>query len=101
MNIKKIPNISDVVKKPDYNTKIIEIENKITTDHDHDKYITTLDSSKLISENFTAWLAQAKLASKNYFTNFLEKTDFDDELKKLNKNVISNINELNELSKKN
>ena len=54
LNIKKIPNISDVVKKPDYNTKIIEIENKITTDHDHDKYITTQDSSKLISENFTA-----------------------------------------------
>ena len=34
-------NVSNLVKKIDYNTKIIEIENKITTDHDHDKYITT------------------------------------------------------------
>ena len=30
----KIPNVS---KKTDYNTKINEIKNKITTDHDHDK----------------------------------------------------------------
>ena len=29
------------LKKADYNTKISEIENKIITDHDHDKYITT------------------------------------------------------------
>ena len=27
--------------KTDYNTKICEVENKITTDHDHDNYITT------------------------------------------------------------
>ena len=37
----KIPNVSNLVKKTDYNTKISEIENKIITDHDHDKYITT------------------------------------------------------------
>ena len=33
----KIPNVSYLVKKIDYNTKSREIENKITTDHDHDK----------------------------------------------------------------
>ena len=32
------------LKKSDYNTKISEIESKITTDHDHDKYITTQES---------------------------------------------------------
>ena len=37
----KISNVSSLVKKTGYNTKISEIENKITTDHDHDKYITT------------------------------------------------------------
>ena len=37
----KIPNVSNLVKKGYYNTNISEIENKITTDHDHDKYITT------------------------------------------------------------
>ena len=57
----KIPNVS---KKTDYNTKINEIKNKITTDHDHDKYI-------------------------------IRQTDFDDKLK----DVISNKNKLNELSK--
>ena len=33
----KIPNVSNIVKKTYYNTKISEIEDKVT-DHDHDKY---------------------------------------------------------------
>ena len=37
----KIPNVSNLIKKTDYKTKISEIENKIATDYDHDKYITT------------------------------------------------------------
>ena len=37
----KIPNVSNLVKKTGFNTKSSEIENKITTDQDHDKYITT------------------------------------------------------------
>ena len=32
---------SNLVKKTDYNTKITEIENKINTDYDHDKFINT------------------------------------------------------------
>ena len=31
----KIPNVINLVKKPDCDTKINETENKITTDHDH------------------------------------------------------------------
>ena len=50
----KIPNISNLVKKTGYNTKITEIENKIATDHDHDKYITTQEFNKLTLENFSA-----------------------------------------------
>ena len=45
------------------NTIINEIENKITTDHDHDQYITTQEFKNLISENFTAKLKQADLSS--------------------------------------
>ena len=46
-------------------------------------------------ENFTARLVQANLARKNDFANFVKKnknkkTDFDDKLKNLNKNVTSN-----------
>ena len=37
-------------KKTDYNTKTNEIENKITADHDHDKYITTQELNKLTPE---------------------------------------------------
>ena len=37
----KIPNVSNLVKKSDYNTKISKIKNQVTTDHDHDKAITT------------------------------------------------------------
>ena len=40
----KIPNVS---KKTDYNTKINEIENKITTNNNNDKYITTKEFNKL------------------------------------------------------
>ena len=36
----KIPSVSSLVKKADYNTKISELEKKLT-DHNHDKYITT------------------------------------------------------------
>ena len=74
----------------------MKLKKKIT---DHDRTIT--------SQNFAPRLAQANLASKNDIANFVKKTDFDDKLKKLNKNVTSNKtkhvlvgNELNELSKK-
>ena len=36
----EIPSVSSLVKKTDNNTKTNKIENKIITDHDHDKYIT-------------------------------------------------------------
>ena len=47
----KIHNISNLVKKTDYNTKINEIGKKIT-DHDHDRYITTPEFNRLTAENF-------------------------------------------------
>ena len=40
--VNEITNLSDLVKT-DYNTKISEISNEITTDLDYDKYITTQD----------------------------------------------------------
>ena len=49
----KIPNVSNLVKKKNqYYTKISESENKVTTDHDHKKYITTQEFKKLTAENF-------------------------------------------------
>ena len=43
----EIPSVSNLVKKTSYHGKISEIENKITIYHDHDKYITTQELSKL------------------------------------------------------
>ena len=42
----EIPSVSSLIKKTEYDTKISEIEKKIT-DHNHDKYITTPEFSTL------------------------------------------------------
>ena len=63
---------SSLVKKPDYNTKISEIEIKVN-DHNHDKYITNPELNTLTARVFNASLAQA---------NLITKTDFDARLKK-------------------
>ena len=70
-----IPNVSNLVKKSDYNAKINEIENRIATDLGHDKHITTQKFNKLIKENFTARSKQVNLASKNDIDNFVKKTN--------------------------
>ena len=90
-----MPNVSNLVKKTDQNTKVNEIEKKIT-DHNHDKYIITPEFNKFTSDNFAASLKQANFAGKKDIANLVNKTDFDNKLKE----VISNKNELNELSKK-
>ena len=66
--------MSVIQLKTDYNTKVNEIEKKIT-DLSHDKYITTPEFNKLTVENFAAKLAHP---------NLVEKTDFDDKLINLN-----------------
>ena len=52
-----------VVFKTNYNTKITEIEKKLT-DHNHDKYITTPEFNTLAADVFNARLAQANLIKK-------------------------------------
>ena len=76
----KIPNVSNLVKKTDYDTKINKIEKKLTDDN-HDKYITTPEFNKFTAEIFAARLAQA---------NLITKTDFDNKLISLNKKINSN-----------
>ena len=74
---------------------ITQIKKKIT-DHNHDKYITTPEFNKFTAEFFNLRLKRANLASKNDTANLVNKTDFDNQAK----NVTSNKNELNKLSKK-
>ena len=75
----KIPDVSYLVKKTGYNTKVTEIENKLIN-HNQDKYIDT-EISKLAADVFNARLAQA---------NFITKTDFDAKLSNLNRKITSN-----------
>ena len=56
----KIPSVSSLVKKTDYDTKISELEKKLT-DHDHDKYVATSEFNTLAANVFNAKLAQANL----------------------------------------
>ena len=76
----KIPSVSSLVKKTDYDTKISELEKKLT-DHNHDKYITTPEFNNLAASVFNARLAQATL---------ITKTDFDAKLSGLNRKVTAN-----------
>ena len=64
----KIPDISSLVKKTDYNTKVTETENKLNN-HNHDKYITTLEFNTLAADVFNARLKQANLVAKTNFDN--------------------------------
>ena len=52
-----MPNVSNSINKSDYKTKIYEIENRMTNDNNHDKYITTQEFNKLTYKNFPARLA--------------------------------------------
>ena len=76
----KIPSLSNLVNKTSYNTKITEIENKLT-DHNHDQYIYTSDFNKLAADVFNVRLAQASL---------MLKTDFNAKLSSLNRKITKN-----------
>ena len=64
----KIPSVSSLVNKTDYNTNIREIENKLNN-HNHDRYITTLEFNTLAADAFNARLARADLVTKTLFDN--------------------------------
>ena len=68
------------LKKTNYDTKIGELENKIS-DHNHDKYITAPEFNTLAASFFVARLAQA---------NLITKKDFDTRLSSFNRTIIAN-----------
>ena len=87
MLLKINANVSNFVKKTDYNTNVNEIQKRITS-HDHSKYITTQAFNKLTSEIFASILAQANLANRNDIADLVKKTEFDDKLKKEKKMLL-------------
>ena len=76
----KIPDVRNLVNKTDYNTKVIEIENKLNN-HNHDKYIDTEEFNKLTADVFNTKIAQA---------NLMNKTEFDAKLSSLIQKIVKN-----------
>ena len=76
----KIPSVGSLVTKTDYNTRISDVEKKIT-DYNHDIYITTREFNAMAASAFNARLAQG---------NLVTKTDFDTKLKDISDRVTSN-----------
>ena len=68
------------LKKTDHNTKVTEIENKLTN-HNLDKYIDNQEFNKLSTDVFNARLAQAKL---------ITKTEVDSKLSSRNRKITQN-----------
>ena len=68
------------LKKTNYDTKISELEKKLT-DHNLDKYLTTPEFSTLAASVFNARLAQA---------NLITKIDFDAKLSSRNRKINAN-----------
>ena len=65
-----MPKVSNLIKRKDCETKIAEIEKKVTNQN-HDRYITTSEFNKLTKEDFAARLAQANLITNTDFDNTL------------------------------
>ena len=61
----KIPDINGLVTKTNYNTKISEIEKKVS-DHNHDKYITTPEFNTLFARIFDTKIKLSNLAPKRH-----------------------------------
>ena len=68
------------LKKTNYDAKIKELEKKLT-DHNHDKYITTLEFNTLAADVFNARLAQV---------NVITKTSFDAKISSLHRKTTTN-----------
>ena len=62
----KIFDISNLVQKADYDTKITDIENKLN-DHDHDKYIDTSEFNTLTANVFNVLISTSQFNNKNRF----------------------------------
>ena len=74
------PDVSSLVKKTNDDTKVSELEKKLT-DHNHGKYIATPEFNTLAASVFNVRLAKA---------NLILKTDFDATLSSLNRKITSN-----------
>ena len=73
----KIPDISNLVKKTDYNAKILDIESK---------YITTADYNKFTKGFVSKSIKSEKLVDKSDIAGFIDNADLDLKIRSNNSN---------------
>ena len=76
VDLSKLSNLlkNEIIKKKKQNFNDIEKINdnkKENAEHDHNKYITTQELNTLMTSNFAARLAEAKLATKTDITDLM------------------------------
>ena len=82
----KVPNVSNLVKKTDQETKIRDIFLlKKITDDNHDEYISNPEFNEFPAEVYAVRLRLANLANKKDISNFAKKKDFGNKLLSFNK----------------
>ena len=67
----KIPDVSELVKKEDYDAKITEIEGKYFTTADYDKFTSNILDSKI---------KQKELVKKSNISNLINNSDLNTKL---------------------
>ena len=85
----KIPNVSSLVKKTDFNTKVTEIEGKIP---DVSSLVIKTDYATEIAGIENDYVTNAALNSRH--KDLTQKTNFDTEVKKINDKIASNSSEV-------
>ena len=75
----KIPNVSDLVKKTNYDAKISDIETK---------YFTTSDHSKFTGEILNAKINEKGLVDKSDISGFIDKSDLNKKIETLKKSEL-------------
>ena len=85
----KIPDVSSLVKKTDFNTKVIKIEGKIP---DVSSLVKKTDYATEIANIKNDYVANAALNARH--KDLIQKTKFDAEVKKVNDKIASNSSEV-------
>ena len=85
----KIPDVSSLVKKTDFNTKVTEIEGKIP---DVSALFKKTDYATEISSIKNDYVKNAALSARH--KDLIQKTKSDTEVKKINDKIVSNSSEV-------
>ena len=78
-------------KKTDCNTKCNEIEKKLT-DRNLDKYIDSTEFNRFTAETFDSRFKEEIQEEKNDIANFVNKTDFDNQVRILHQIKMNQMN---------